>query len=76
MICLICRQAKIVDGFVSVNLERGETHLVIKNVPARVCYGCGEAFVNEQVAVRLLRGADEASGTGMLEDVIEYERFR
>jgi YgiT-type zinc finger domain-containing protein len=76
MICLICRQAETVDGFVSVNFARGEMDLVINNVPARVCYACGEASVNEQVAVHLLRCAEELSKAGIMESVIEYNRIR
>lgn len=65
MICLICMQAEIVDGLTSVNLERGETHLVVKNVPARVCPSCGDAYLNEDVAEQLLQEAHEMSKLGV-----------
>jgi YgiT-type zinc finger domain-containing protein len=72
MNCLICRQAEIVDELTSVMFERGEMRLVVNNVPARVCPSCGEAYVDEEVAVRLLQDADGVSKAGTLEDVIEY----
>jgi len=72
MICLICRQAETVDGLTAVHLERGEIRLVINKVPARVCPGCGEAYVEEDVVARLLRNADEMSDAGILEEVLEY----
>lgn len=72
MLCLICRQAGLVEGFTSIVLERGAQKLVVKNVPARICPGCGEACVEEGVAVRLLQDAEEASGVGMLNSVQEY----
>jgi YgiT-type zinc finger domain-containing protein len=72
MICLICRQAEIVDGLTSVHFERGEMRLVVNNVPARVCPSCGEAYVDEEVAVKLLRDAEEMSRAGIRDDVIEY----
>lgn len=75
MICLICRQAVVIDGLTSVNFERGEMRLVINSVPARVCPGCGESYVHEDVAVRLLRGAKIMSESGILEDVVEYNRL-
>jgi YgiT-type zinc finger domain-containing protein len=75
MICLICGQTEVMEGHTTVRFQRGEMHLTINHVPARVCPNCGEAYVNEQVAVHLLRGADEVSRIGMLEDVIEYDRF-
>jgi len=74
MICLICRQAEIVDGLTSVHFERGEMKLVVNGVPARVCPGCGEAYVDEVVAVKLLRDAEEMSKAGMMEDVVEYNK--
>jgi YgiT-type zinc finger domain-containing protein len=75
MICLICRQAETVDGLTSVSFERGEMRLIVKDVPARICPSCGEAYVEEDVALRLLRGAEEMSKAGMLEVVRSYDEF-
>lgn len=75
MICLMCRQAKIVNGLTSISLERGEIRLVVNSVPARVCPGCGEAYVHEDVAVRLLREAKKFSEAGIREDVVEYNHL-
>ena len=72
MICLICRQAEIINSLTSVSFQRGEMLLTINNVPARVCPGCGEAYVDEAVAVQLLRDAEEVSMAGMLDVVHEY----
>lgn len=72
MICLICRQAEIVAGLTSVNFERGEFRLVVNKVPARICPACGEAYVDEKIAVQLLQVAEEASRVGVLECVVEY----
>jgi len=73
VICLICRQAEIVDGLTSVAFERGETKLVVNTVPARVCPSCGEAYVDEEVAVRLLQDAQEISRAGMLDVILEFK---
>ena len=73
MICLICRQAEIVDGLTSVTFERGETKLGVNKVPARVCPSCGEAYVDEEVAVRLLQDAEEISRAGMLDVILEFK---
>jgi len=73
MICLICRQAETVDGLITVSFERGEMRLVVNNVPARVCTSCGEAYLDEEVSVRLLREAKEMFKTGKSDDVIEYK---
>ena len=73
MICLICRQVETVDGLTTVLFERGEFRMVVNSVPARVCPSCREAYVEEDVAVRLLRDADEMSRAGMLDVVCEYD---
>ena len=75
MICLICRQAEIVHGFSAVNFERGEMHLVIKNVPAHVCPSCAEAYVGEDIASQLLRIANEMSEAGVLDAQCEYNNL-
>lgn len=74
MICLICRQAETVDGLTSMTFERGEMKLTVNNVPARVCPICREAYVREEVAVQLLREAEEMSLAGVLDEVIEYNK--
>jgi YgiT-type zinc finger domain-containing protein len=74
MLCLICRQTEITDGLASVSLQRGEINLIINNVPARICPSCGEAYIDEHVALLLFRSAREVSEVGILENVIEYNR--
>jgi YgiT-type zinc finger domain-containing protein len=75
MNCLICRQAEIVDGFASVTFERDEMQLIVDNVPARICPGCGEAYVEEDVALQLLKNAEEISTTGVMHDLIDYGKL-
>ena len=72
MICLICRQAEIVDGSTAVHFERGEMRLTMSNVPARICPSCGEAYVAEEVAAKLLREAEKLSAIGEWNNVREY----
>jgi YgiT-type zinc finger domain-containing protein len=72
MVCLICRQSETVDGFASVLFERGEFRLVVQSVPANVCPACGEAYVVEDVAARLLREAEQISKAGIPDVVCEF----
>ena len=72
MICLLCRQAETVDGFTSATFERDETRLVVRQIPARVCPSCGEAYMDEDVAVALLRELDELTATGIMETVVQF----
>ena len=72
MICLICRQTEIVDGVTLVVFERGEFKLIVKSVPARVCPGCGEAYVEEAIAVKLLNSARQKYEAGITDTQSEY----
>ncbi len=72
MICLICRQVDIVDGFTSITLEREEFRVLINHVPAHICPSCGEAIVDEDVAIQLISEAEDSFEQGMREDVREY----
>jgi YgiT-type zinc finger domain-containing protein len=72
MICLVCRQADLTPGLTSVIFERGELRLVINSVPANVCPSCGEAYVDEDVAMQLLETAEEMSAAGAMDDVLEF----
>ena len=74
MNCLICRQAEIVDGFTSITLEREEFRLLINHVPAHICPSCGEAIVNEGVAIRLLSVAEDVINEGIIEEIREYDK--
>ena len=75
MICLICRQAEIADGFTAVKFERGEMKMIVNNVPARVCLSCGEAYVEEDVAVRLLNHAEDKYQTGNFHSTSDFSTF-
>lgn len=75
MICLICRQAETADGLTTVSFERGEMKLTVNNVPARVCPSCGEAYVEEDVAVRLLNHAEDKYQTGILDSALDFHAF-
>jgi len=65
MRCMICNQAEVAAGKTVVELEREEFHLVITNVPARICPVCGESFSDEDVSVRLLAEAEKLAGSGL-----------
>jgi len=73
MKCIVCKQADTAPGYKSVLLERGETTLVVKNVPARLCPICGEAYLDEKVTIRLLRHAGQLLSQGARVDVREYD---
>jgi YgiT-type zinc finger domain-containing protein len=73
MICLICRQAEIVEGLVPVRFVSGKTSLTVNRVPAHLCPACGESYVDEAVATRLLQGARETYLVGSMDNIYNYE---
>lgn len=72
MRCVICKQADVEPGTATVTLERGGMTLVVKHVAARVCPNCGEEYVNEDAAARLIEAAEQAARSGVQVDVREY----
>ena len=73
MICLICRRAKTVEGLTSITFERGELQFGVSHVPAWICPSCGETYLEEDVAVKLLQDAEEISEAGMRDVLREFK---
>ncbi len=42
MNCVICKHGGTSPGFVTVMLQRGETTVILKQIPGEVCENCGE----------------------------------
>jgi YgiT-type zinc finger domain-containing protein len=72
MECVVCKHGETKPGTATVTLERGGTTLVIQDVPAEVCGNCGEAYVGEETARRLLKDAEEAAHAGVQVDVRRF----
>jgi YgiT-type zinc finger domain-containing protein len=73
MTCVICKNGETRPGTATVTLEREGATVVIKGVPAQVCKNCGEEYVDEGIAGRLLKTAEEAVRAGVQVDVRTYE---
>jgi YgiT-type zinc finger domain-containing protein len=73
MRCVICKNGQTKPGRATVTLERQDTTLVVKNVPAEVCSNCGEEYVDEKAASRLLKTAEDVAQRGVQVDVRSYE---
>jgi YgiT-type zinc finger domain-containing protein len=60
MKCVLCRHGETEPGKVTVTLQRGETAVIIKDVPARICENCGEYYLEEGITEQVLSMAEEA----------------
>ena len=58
MKCPICKHGNTHPGVASITLERGNTTVMFKRVPAEVCENCGEAYHDAKVTQSLLQQAD------------------
>ncbi len=72
MRCVICKQGELKSGAVTATLQRGETTIIIKGVPADVCEKCGEYFLTDEVTKHLLSRADEAVQKGAEMEILKY----
>ncbi|TBW55212.1 type II toxin-antitoxin system MqsA family antitoxin [Marinobacter halodurans] len=72
MKCLICKQGEIHPGTTTVALTRGETTVVIKNVPADICENCGEYYLSEEISGKILVMAEEAVKLNHEVEVIQF----
>ena len=72
MDCGICKTGQIKPGETTVMLERGETTVIVKGVPADVCDSCGEYYLSEVVAQRVYDSAEEAVRRGAEVEILRY----
>ncbi len=72
MKCVICKHGETEPGTATVTLERDSTTVVVKGVPARVCDNCGEEYVDDSAAKRLLQVVEEAARSGVQVEVRQY----
>ena len=73
MKCVICKHGTMSEGRATVTLTRDTLTLVIRDVPALVCDNCGEEYVEEPIAKKLLKTAEEAAAAGVQVDVRQYQ---
>ena len=72
MNCVICKTGQLSAGTANVTLQRGETTVVIKNVPADVCDNCGEYYLSEEMAARVLELGESAVKKGVEVEVLRW----
>ncbi|PPK52384.1 type II toxin-antitoxin system MqsA family antitoxin [Marinobacter persicus] len=72
MKCVICKQGETRPGTTTVTLTRGESTVVVKNVPADICENCGEYYLNEEISSQIMTMAEEAVRLNHEVEVIQY----
>ncbi|QBQ54313.1 type II toxin-antitoxin system MqsA family antitoxin [Nitrosococcus wardiae] len=72
MNCVICKTGQIRTGRTTVTLQRGETTVVIKEVPAQVCDNRGEYYLSEEMTERVLVLAETAVSRGAEVEILRW----
>ncbi|MFQ5954885.1 MAG: type II toxin-antitoxin system MqsA family antitoxin [Kiloniellales bacterium] len=72
MKCVLCRQGETRPAEVTVTLDRGETVVVVKSVPADVCENCGEYYLSAPVTEQVMARAEEAVKSGAEVEVLRF----
>ncbi|MCC6764089.1 MAG: type II toxin-antitoxin system MqsA family antitoxin [Deltaproteobacteria bacterium] len=72
MNCVICKNGRTRRAGITVSLDRGETTVVVRSVPAEVCENCGEEYLDEATTSQILRTADAAAQAGVKIEVRDY----
>ena len=72
MKCAICRHGHTESGFTTVTLERNQTTLVFKQVPADICENCGEVYLSSEINRTLLKQAEQELQRGVFLEMVNY----
>ena len=72
MKCAICRHGHTESGFTTVTLERNQTTLVFKQVPADICENCGEVYLSSEINRSLLKQAEQELQRGVFLEMVTY----
>ncbi|MBF0633366.1 MAG: type II toxin-antitoxin system MqsA family antitoxin [Nitrospinae bacterium] len=72
MKCALCHHGQTNSGNTTVTLQRGETTIILKDVPAEVCDNCGEYYLSESVTERVLNKAEDAAKRGSEVEILRF----
>ena len=72
MKCAICQNGSTTEGYTTLVLERDQTLVVFKSVPAQICSNCGEEYVSSAVNRALLSRAQKEWEEGILLEVLNF----
>ena len=72
MKCAICQNGSTTEGHTTLVLERDQTLVVFKSVPAQICSNCGEEYVSSAVNRTLLSRAQREWEEGIILEVLNF----
>lgn len=72
MKCVICKTGHTHPGTATVTLQRDNSVVVIRDVPAEICEDCGEYYLSEPVAKRIYADADATVQRHVEVEILRY----
>ena len=72
MKCAICKQGETHPRLATITLQRGDSTVIVKAVPADVCENCGEEYLSESISEQVLRMAGEAVKRGAEVEILRF----
>jgi YgiT-type zinc finger domain-containing protein len=72
MTCVICKTGRTQPGVTTVTLQRGNSVIVIKEVPAQICEDCGEYYLAEPEAQKVYALAEGAAQRNAELEILHY----
>ena len=60
MKCVICKLGETHAGKTTVTLHRGQSTIIIKDVPAQICDNCGEYYLSDEISEQVMSLAENA----------------
>ncbi len=72
MKCIICKHGELKSGITSVLFEKNGVTIVIKSVPADICDNCGEPYVSDMIAEKIMAHVDSAEKQGIIVDIRNF----
>ncbi len=72
MQCLICKNGETEAGKTTVFIQRGDTIVIFKEVPADICDCCGEYYLSAEITEKVMERAETAVRNGA---EVEIQRF-
>lgn len=73
MKCAICNYGKTQPGFVTIVLEKNDTTLLFRKVPAQICDTCGEEYISAHTNQEILERASEEIKKGVFLELLDFE---
>jgi len=70
--CILCADPGIIETTVTMTLQREYSTIAVQDVPAFQCTRCGEFYLDEKVAGRVIRMGEKAARNSREFEMILY----